>query len=88
MCWGRSWARAGEGRGRRESFDMTSADRSEGVGGPCTLEHLSPHDLIALLLAQEARYAAEMADAGTHCRAGAPAQLEQQHGGKPHRVTR
>jgi len=28
---------------------------------PATLEHLSPHDLIALLLAQEARHAAEMA---------------------------
>ena len=28
---------------------------------PATLEQLSPHDLIALLLAQEARHAAEMA---------------------------
>ena len=28
---------------------------------PATLERLSPHDLIALLLAQEARHAAEMA---------------------------
>ena len=28
---------------------------------PTTLEYLSPHDLIAMLLAQEARHAAEMA---------------------------
>ena len=41
---------------------MTSArtDSKESVD-PATLEHLSPHDLIALLLAQEARHAAEMA---------------------------
>ena len=40
---------------------MTSWDRSKELVDPATLEHLSPHDLIALLLAQEARHAAEMA---------------------------
>ena len=47
----------------KESFDMTSADRfpKESRWTPATLEQLSPCDLIALLLAQEARHAAEMA---------------------------